>query len=101
MLDEKASNFRTASTVFMAKLLLRGTLQDHRRALDQIEKYTWEWMVIRPMGLTDSKRTGKYRIALDGLPEGGTRIGRADVADFVLKQINSDEYVHKIPSIAY
>ncbi len=101
VLGETASTFRTFFTVSLAKLLLRGTLDDHRRALDEIQKYSWEWMAVRPMGLTDGKRTGQYRIALDGLPEGGTRISRADLADFMLKQVKSDEYVHKIPAIAY
>jgi hypothetical protein len=51
--------------------------------------------------LTDGPWTGHYRIALEGLPTGGARIARADVADFMLKQISSDEYVHKVPAIAY
>jgi len=101
VLGETASNFRTAFTVSLAKLLLRGTLDDHRRALGELQKYSWEWLAVRPMGLTDGERTGRYRIALEGLPEGGTRISRADDADFMLKQVGSDEYVHKIPSIAY
>jgi len=101
VLGEKASSFRTASLILMAKLLLRGSLQDHRRALDEIQKYNWEWMAVRPMGLTDGERTGQYRISLEGLPEGGTRIARADVADFMLKQVSSDQYVHKIPGLAY
>jgi putative NADH-flavin reductase len=101
VLGEKASDLRTASLVFMAKTFLRGALQDHRRALDEIQKYDWEWMAVRPMGLTDGQRVGHYRIALEGLPAGGTHIARADVADFMLKQISSDEYVHKIPAIAY
>lgn len=101
VLRETSSNIRTSLTVFVAKLLLRGTLDDHRRALSEIQKYSWEWIAVRPMGLTDGERTGKYRIALEGLPEGGTSISRADVADFMLKQVKSDEYVHKIPAIAY
>jgi hypothetical protein len=53
------------------------------------------------MGLTDGPRTGRYRVVVEGLPQGGTRISRADVADFMLKHISSDEYVHKVPAIAY
>jgi len=101
VLGETASTFRTLFTVSFAKLVLRGTLDDHRRALDELQKHPWEWMALRPMRLTEGERTGKYRIVLDGLPEGGTSISRADVADFMLKQVNSDEYVHKIPAIAY
>jgi hypothetical protein len=69
--------------------------------LDEIQKYDWEWMTVRPMRLTDGERTDHYRIAVEGLPKGGTHISRADVAGFMLKQVHSDEYVYKIPAIAY
>ncbi len=101
VLGETASNLRTAGLVSMIKFTLHGGLQDHWRALDEIQKYDGEWMAVRPMALTDGERTGHYRIALEGLPEGGTHISRADVADFMLKQVSSNEYVHKIPAIAY
>jgi hypothetical protein len=58
-------------------------------------------MAVRPLVLTDGPWTGHYRIALEGLPVGGTHIARADVADFMLRQVSSDRYVHKIPAIAY
>jgi hypothetical protein len=29
------------------------------------------------------------------------RIARADVADFMLRQATSDEYLYKVPAIAY
>jgi putative NADH-flavin reductase len=51
--------------------------------------------------LTDGSRTSHYRVVVDGLPKGGTSISRADVADFMLKQLTSNEYVHRVPTIAY
>ena len=101
VLGEKGSGARTAAVAFMAKLLLRPTLEDHRRALDELQKYDWEWIAVRPMALTNGPRTGRYRVTVDGLPKGGARISRADVADFMLKQVGSDEYIHRIPAIAY
>jgi putative NADH-flavin reductase len=101
VLGEKGSGARTAAVVFIAKLLLRPTLEDHRRALDELRKHNWEWIAVRPMRLTNGPRTGHYRVALDGLPREGTRISRADLADFMLKQVTSSEYVHRVPAIAY
>ena len=101
VLGEKGSGARTAAIAFMGKLLLRPTLEDHRRALDELRRHDLEWIAVRPMRLTDGPRTGHYRIAVDGLPEGGARISRGDVADFMLKQVASNEYVHRIPAIAY
>jgi putative NADH-flavin reductase len=101
VLGEKGSGARTAAVVFIAKLMLRPTLEDHRRALDELRKHNWEWIAVRPMRLTNGPRTGHYRVALEGLPREGTRISRADLADFMLKQVTSSEYVHRVPAIAY
>jgi hypothetical protein len=55
-----------------------------------------------PSALTDGPRTGVYR---HGFPvtEKGTRlkISRADVADFMLKQLTSDEYLRQTPGLSY
>lgn len=59
------------------------------------------WIAVRPVRLTDGSRTSHYRVVMDGLPMGGTSISRADVADFMLKQLTSNEYVHRVPTIAY
>jgi len=101
VLGEKSANLRTASLLLIAKMVLRDSLKDHRRALDEMQRSNPDWIAVRPMGLTDAPHTGQYRIAVDGLPAGGTRIARADVADFMLKQTSSNEYLHQIPAIAY
>jgi putative NADH-flavin reductase len=101
VLGERGNGVRTAAIVALTKRLLRTTLDDHRRALDELSRHEWPWMAVRPMALTDGARTGDYRVAEEGLPRRGTRISRADVADFMLKQLNSDEYLHKTPAIAY
>ena len=101
VLGEKPSNFLAAIQLSALRQAFPAGFEDSRQALDEIQKYDWEWTAVRPVALTNGKRTGLYRIALEGLPEGGWHISRADVADYMLKQVSSDEYVHKIPAIAY
>jgi putative NADH-flavin reductase len=101
VLGERPSNFLAAINLWGLKKAFPAAFQDARRALDELRKYDWEWIAVRPVRLTNGERMGHYRIALEGLPEGGFLISRADVADFMLKQVSSDEYVHKIPAIAY
>lgn len=60
-----------------------------------------DWVVIRPTRLTDGPRTGVYRVGLPHVPSGGRAIARADVADFMLKQIIDAQYVHKATALAY
>lgn len=60
-----------------------------------------DWICVRPTNLQNRAFTGKYRIKINHCPKGGWKIGRADLADFVVKQIDSAEYVHNKPVIAY
>jgi len=60
-----------------------------------------DWICVRPTYLTNKTFKGKYRIKHKHCPKGGRRIGRADLADFIVNQLNSDEYVHLKPVIAY
>jgi putative NADH-flavin reductase len=101
VLGERPVDIKTAALVFLAKLYLRDTLADHRRALEVIRQHAPEWVAVRPMALTDAPGTGRYRIAVAGLPANGSRIARADVADFMLRSAASDEYLCEVPAIAY
>ncbi|MFC0878488.1 NAD(P)-dependent oxidoreductase [Saccharicrinis sp. FJH2] len=60
-----------------------------------------QWICVRPTYLTNKAYTGKYRIQDRHTPKGGKRISRADLADFIVSQIDSNAYIHKKPVIAY
>ena len=57
-------------------------------------------MVMPPM-LTHGAARGKYRVDGQALPRNGSRISRADVADFMLQQIGNPQWVGKGVYIAY
>ncbi|NJO39727.1 MAG: NAD(P)H-binding protein [Cyanobacteria bacterium CRU_2_1] len=101
VLDEKARDVRGAALLFLIKRFIPHTLADHRRALEEIRGHAPEWIVVRPLPLTDGSWTGRYRIAVDDLPAKGMHIARADVADFMMRQATSDDYLYKVPAIAY
>jgi putative NADH-flavin reductase len=54
-----------------------------------------DWTLVYPVTLTNGPRTGRYRagerLVLHGLP----RISRADVADFLLTQVDDVRYLRK------
>lgn len=60
-----------------------------------------DWTIIRPSRLLNGKEKGKYRVQQNHCPKGGSKINRSDLADFVVKQISSDEYIHQKVAIAY
>lgn len=60
-----------------------------------------DWVCVRPTYLTNKSFTGKYRIKNKHCPKGGRKVSRADLADFMVKQIRSSEFIHQKPVIAY
>jgi putative NADH-flavin reductase len=60
-----------------------------------------DWMIVRPLSLTDGDKTGQYQIGekLDVKP--GNNISRADVTDFMLKSVSDDKWLHKIVTLSY
>jgi putative NADH-flavin reductase len=60
-----------------------------------------DWTIVRPSRLLNGKEKDKYRVQLDHCPKGGSKINRSDLAHFIVKQVNSNQYVHKKVAIAY
>lgn len=60
-----------------------------------------DWIIARPGGLTDGPLTGKYRITGPGDKVGQPTISRADVADFMLKNLVDARYVRKAVGLTY
>ncbi len=101
VLNESADDLPGRALLVLIKLVLRHTLADHRRALDEIRDGASEWVAVRAMPLTNGPWTGRYRTTIEGLPAGGRRIARADVADFMVRQINGNDFLRTVPAIAY
>ncbi len=87
---------------FIVRPLFKNIYSDMILLEQLLEKTTdIDWVCIRPARLTSKLYSGKYRINLNHCPKGGKKIGRKDLADFVIKQIESHEYIHLKPVIAY
>ena len=87
---------------WMIRPLIRATYDDMRKAENFLAGCDdLDWIVIRPMRLLNTSRTGKYRTAVDVLPPGGVGISRADLAEFILKQLYTDEHLRSYVTIAY
>jgi putative NADH-flavin reductase len=54
-----------------------------------------DWTMVMPPMLTNTPARGTYRIDGDALPPNGSRISREDVADFMMQQINSPQWIRK------
>jgi putative NADH-flavin reductase len=57
-----------------------------------------DWTIVRPGGLSDGPRTGDYRSGT-APPLMAGLISRADVAEFVLRQLSDTTYLHQCPAV--
>src|SRR2546422_459808 len=83
------------------RMWLPAVYREHREMLEELKRRNLEWIAVRAVLLTNGPPKGRYRVAVDGIPRWGFRISRADVANFIVRQLTSDEFVRKMPAIAY
>jgi putative NADH-flavin reductase len=83
-------------------LFLRHIFADKAAQEMYVEQSGLDWIIVRPAGLTNGPRTGVYKHWVGQPKEAITsRISRADVADFMLKQLTDDTYLHQMPGLSY
>jgi len=80
--------------------LLRNPLADHKEAVNYIRANKLNAVIVRPSGLTHNELTGEYREAVDTVPPGPKSLSRADVAHFILKAIETNQYDGQSVAIA-
>lgn len=85
----------------MFGLLLRPAYADHQLQERHVRGSGLDWTIVRPAAFTDGPRTGKYRRGFGPDEASSMKIARADVADFLLEQLDSDEYLRRTPAVAY
>jgi putative NADH-flavin reductase len=84
----------------VAPLVLRNVVADHEVKEELIKQSRVNWIIVRPPRLTNGQRAGAYRSGeCIGANSFIPTISRADVADFMLKQLTDDAYLHKTPSV--
>ena len=93
-----------AGSFFMNALvpsLLRDEYADKEAQETVIRASELEWVIVRPMLLTNGPWTNAYRAREDLKPGRRPYVSRADVADFLMRQLTDDAFVHKAPAIGY
>ena len=62
-----------------------------------IRRSRLDWTIVRPTILTNRPRTGAYRVLVDPNDWTSGFISRADVANFLVKQIDDNSLFHRTP----
>ena len=70
---------------------------EHAKVLRESDR---KWVIVRAPRLTDGERVGEYREGWVGV-NASTKISRADLADFILKQVEDEKYNQQMPFVSY
>jgi putative NADH-flavin reductase len=81
--------------------MLKHPYDDLQRMEAEVQSSDLDWTLVRPARLTDGDHAGTYRMALGGLVVGGSAISRADVADFMVKNIVDPNVSRVAVGLAY
>ncbi len=88
-------------TLFVIPVITFWYFRDKVKQERLIKESGLEWTIVRPGQLTNGKQRGKYKHGPDvGSYLLTVSISRADVADFMLKQLTDKKYLHQTPGVA-
>ena len=77
------------------KTILKWPVASQRAQYAALSASVLDWTMVMPPMLTNSAARGRYRVDADALPNGGARIARADVADFMMQQLTDTQWSHR------
>jgi putative NADH-flavin reductase len=86
----------------IAPYLLKKTFADHLLQETFVKQSNLNWTIVRPGTMTNGKFTCNYKHGFSYADSSlKIKISRADVADFLIKQISSNQYQNKETGISY
>jgi putative NADH-flavin reductase len=100
-LDKQPAYRRWIVENIVYKTLLKWPVASQRAQYAALSTSGLDWTMVMPPMLTNDAARGSYRLDGDALPRNGSRIARADVADFMMLQIGNPQWVRKGVYIAW
>ena len=99
---DSRANLSFFTKYVIVSIFLRHAFADHERQESIVRASSLDWTLVRPPHLLDGPRTGEYRhgFATTDRRIAG-RISRADVADFMLKQLTDTTYLRQSVGVSY
>ena len=85
---------------FIMRLAVPQILNDAQKHYEALQASGLDWTIVRAPRLTDGERRGQYRIGWVGV-NASTQISRADLADFIIKQLNDKTFYNQLPFVSY
>ena len=90
---------RSRFFIGIARVFMRPAYDDVVATAQAIRESDRNWTIVRPPFLKNGPRTGRVNVGYLGDGVTGTYLSRANAADFMLKQLRSDDYVGNAPIV--
>ncbi len=86
---------------FFIPLFARDLYADMRTMEEVVRDSGLNWTLVRASYLVDQSAQGRYRIEDGKNPKRGWKISRADLAKFLLDQLDDHRWLKSTPTLAY
>lgn len=87
--------------LWLVKPLLKHIYNDMRHMEQTIRASRLAWTIVRPSRLFDGKRIGQYRVGSSGELPQANKISRADLANLMLNQLDTQTNWQQAVAVAY
>jgi uncharacterized protein YbjT (DUF2867 family) len=91
---------KTKAMVNLVKTTMHGAYADIVSAAEAVRNSGLDWTIVRLTLLNNDPKSGKVKTGYVGDGNVGTWISRADIADFMLMQVENKEYLLQAPAIS-
>ncbi len=81
--------------------VLKRAFEDHELQEAVIDKSELAWTIARPGNLTNGKLTENYKHGFGSEEKSKLKVSRADVAHFMLNQIEEERYLYRKVAVSY
>jgi putative NADH-flavin reductase len=85
---------------FLMSIFAKDVLADAKGHAEVLRKSDREYIIVRGPRLTEGEPKGEYYVGLVG-KDSGTQIARADVAHFMLTQLEDNTWLRQAPMVSY
>lgn len=93
-------DFKSKVLVSFVKLTMRSAYEEILCVAETVRNSDLDWTILRLTTLNNNPKSGKVRVGYLGMGEVGMQISRADLAEFMLKQVKNKKYLQKSPVIS-
>jgi putative NADH-flavin reductase len=92
-------NFRTKALVNLVKATMHDAYEEIVSVAKTVRDSDLDWTIVR-LTMLNNPKSGKVKAGYISKGKVGTWISRADLADFLLKQVQDTKYLRQAPAIS-